>query len=108
MGSTVAGVALACLASCLFNAAIAVQALEARRVPLEHGLRMSLLGRLARRPRWLGGTALGGLALVVQTVALLLAPLTAVQPADAAGLLVLLALGARVLDERVGARELGA
>ena len=50
MDSTVIGVALACFASCLFNAAIAVQALEARKVSQKHGLRLSLLRRLISRP----------------------------------------------------------
>src|SRR3954447_25563174 len=50
---TVLGVALACLASCLFNAGIAIQASEARDVPREHGLRVSLIGKLLKRPRWL-------------------------------------------------------
>jgi drug/metabolite transporter (DMT)-like permease len=108
MDSTVVGVALACLASCLFNAGIAIQAIEARKVPPEHGLRLSLIGRLLQRPRWLVGTALNVLAIPTQTAALLLAPLTVVQPADAAGLLLLLFLGSRVLGERVGTRELGA
>jgi drug/metabolite transporter (DMT)-like permease len=106
MGSTVIGAALACLASCLFNAAIAIQALEARKVPQQYGLRLTLLRRLINRPRWLGGTALGVLALPLQTVALLFAPLTVVQPCDAAGLLLLLYLGTRMLGERVGPREL--
>src|SRR4051794_33041349 len=106
MDSTVIGAALACLASCLFNAAIAIQALETRKVPQQHGLRLSLLRRLVSRPRWLGGTALGALALPLQTVALLFAPLTVVQPCDAAGLLLLLYLGTRMLGERVGPREL--
>jgi drug/metabolite transporter (DMT)-like permease len=106
MGSTVIGVVLACLASCLFNGAIAVQALETRKVPQRHGLRLSLLRRLISRPRWLGGTALGALALPLQTVALLFAPLTVVQPCDAAGLLLLLYLGTRMLAERVGPREI--
>ena len=105
MGSAVAGVALAALASVLFNLAIVIQASEAREVPDEHGLRLSLIGRLLRRPRWLFGAALGLLAFPLQTVALLWAPLTAVQPADAAGLLVLLFLGARMLHEHVGRRE---
>jgi drug/metabolite transporter (DMT)-like permease len=105
MGSAVAGVALAAFASVLFNLAIVIQAGEVREVPGEHGLRLSLIGRLMRRPRWLLGTALGLTAFPLQTVALLLAPLTAVQPADAAGLLVLLFLGARRLGERVGPRE---
>jgi drug/metabolite transporter (DMT)-like permease len=105
MGSVIAGVALACLASVLFNVAIVIQAREAREVPDEHGLRLSLLGRLLRRRRWLLGAALGLTAFPLQTAALLLAPLTAVQPADATGLLVLLFLGSRVLGERVGRRE---
>src|SRR5436190_17859557 len=51
----VAGLLLAVLASVLFNAAIVVQAMEAREVPSEHGLRLSLLACLVRRRRWLGG-----------------------------------------------------
>jgi drug/metabolite transporter (DMT)-like permease len=105
MSSVVAGVALAALASVLFNSAIVIQASEARAVPGEHGLRLSLIGRLLRRPRWLLGAALGLSAFPLQTIALLWAPVTAVQPADAAGLLVLLFLGARLLKERVGRRE---
>jgi drug/metabolite transporter (DMT)-like permease len=106
MGSTVIGAALACIASCLFNAAIAIQALEARKVSQQYGLRLSLLRRLISRPRWIGGTALAVVALPLQTVALLFAPLTVVQPCDAAGLLLLLYLGTRMLGERVGPREL--
>jgi drug/metabolite transporter (DMT)-like permease len=108
MGSVVAGVALAALASVLFNVAIVIQAREARAVPDEYGLKLSLIGRLLRRPRWLLGSALGLMAFPLQTIALLWAPLTAVQPADAAGLLVLLFLGARLLHERVGRREIAA
>src|SRR4051812_49612440 len=107
MSSTVIGAALACLASCLFNAAIAIQALETRKVPQRHGLRLSLLRRLISRPRWLGGTALGVIALPLQTVALLFAPLTVVQPCDAAGVLLLPFLRTRVLGERGRAREIG-
>jgi drug/metabolite transporter (DMT)-like permease len=108
MGSVVAGVLLAAFASVLFNVAIVIQASEAREVPDELGLKLSLVGRLLRRPRWLLGAALGLAAFPLQTVALLYAPVTAVQPADAAGLLVLLFLGARMLHERVGRREVAA
>src|SRR5690349_4647734 len=106
MPSVVAGVALAALASVLFNLAIVIQAQEAREVHRSSGVHLSLLGRLLRRPRWLLGTALGVLAFPLQTVALLWAPLTAVEPADAAGLLVLLFLGTRMLHESVGRREI--
>src|SRR2546423_8457932 len=107
MSSVVLGVALAAVASVLFNLAIVIQAQEAREAPQEreHGLQLSLILRLLRRPRWLLGTALGLTAFPLQTVALLWAPLTAVQPADAAGLLLLLFLGSRKLPERVGRRE---
>jgi hypothetical protein len=106
-GAVVAGLLLAALASVLFNAAILLQAMEAREVPSEHGLRMSLLGCLARRPRWRGGIALSVFAVSSQILALTLAPLTVVQPADAAGLLLLLT-GSRVLGEQVGRREVTA
>ena len=98
---TVSGVVLACIASATFNAAIALQALEARAVPNEFGLRISLIGKLVRRRRWLAGSALAVLAFLTQTAALLLAPLTVVQTADGAGLLLLLYLGSRHLGERV-------
>ncbi len=106
MGSVIAGVALACLASVLFNAAIVIQASEVRAVPLELGLRVSLIANLLKRPRWLLGAALGLTAFPLQTIALLWAPLTAVQPADATGLLVLLFLGSRMLHEPLGRHEL--
>src|SRR3954462_11940009 len=102
MSSVVAGVALAALASVLFNAAIVIQAREARAVPDEYGLKLSLIGRLLHRPRWLLGAALRLLGFPPQTTAPPWAPLAAVQPADATGLLVLLFLGARMLHERVG------
>src|ERR1700730_14250151 len=103
---TLFGVALACVASMLFNGAVVLQARETRAVPREQGLHLSLLGSLLRRRRWLVGIALQVLGVGVQTGALLLAPLTAVQPAEAAGLVSLLFLGSRTLDERVGRAEI--
>jgi drug/metabolite transporter (DMT)-like permease len=107
MSSVVAGGVLAAIASVLFNSAIVIQAREARELPQEreHGLQLKLIVRLLRRRRWLLGTAIGLLAFPLQTIALLWAPLTAVQPADAAGLLVLVFLGTRMLHEHVGRRE---
>ena len=99
------GVGAAVLAATLYNAGIAVQALEAREAPVREALRASLLAGLATRPRWLFGTLLVTLGWGLQAAALLVAPLTVVQPALAAGLLLLLVIGTRVLGERVGARE---
>jgi drug/metabolite transporter (DMT)-like permease len=100
------GIAAAITASLLYNTSIALQALEAREVPQEHGLRPSLLGRLLRNRRWLGATAIGLLGWPFEIAALLLAPLTVVQPCLASGLLLLLWLGATRLGERPGRREL--
>lgn len=99
------GIAAAVAASLLYNASIALQALEARKVPAEHGLRPSLLGRLLRNRRWLGATALGLLGWPLEIVALLLAPLTVVQPCLASGLVLLLWLGTTRLGESPGRRE---
>lgn len=99
------GIAAAITASLLYNTSIALQALEAREVPGKHGLRPSLLGRLVRNRRWLGATGLGLLGWPLEIAALLLAPLTVVQPCIASGLLLLLWLGATRLEERPGRRE---
>ncbi len=71
----------------------------------EHSLRPSLLGRLLRNRRWLGATALGLAGWPLEIAALLLAPLTVVQPCLASGLILLLWLGATRLGERPGRRE---
>jgi hypothetical protein len=102
------GVACACLASILFDLGVALQAMEAREVPHEHALRASLLRRLVARPRWVFATAVTVAGWPFHVVALLLAPLTVVQPALASGLLLLLVLGDRMLGERVGPLEVGA
>jgi drug/metabolite transporter (DMT)-like permease len=99
------GIAAAVGASLLYNTSIALQALEARQVPGEHSLRVSLLGRLVRNRRWLGATALGLAGWPLEIAALLLAPLTVVQPCLASGLILLLWLGVTRLEERPGRRE---
>jgi drug/metabolite transporter (DMT)-like permease len=99
------GIAAAVGASVLYNTSIALQALEARQVDDEHSLRLSLIGRLVRNRRWLGATVLGLAGWPLEIVALLLAPLTVVQPCLASGLILLLWLGATRLGERPGWRE---
>lgn len=99
------GIVAAVAASVLYNASIALQALEAREVPGEHSLRPSLLGRLLRNRRWLAATGLGLAGWPLEIAALLLAPLTVVQPCLTSGLILLLWLGAKRLGERPGRRE---
>ena len=97
------GVAAALVASALFNLGLALQALEARKAPKSLDLRAGLLWRLLRRPRWLLGQLLGTAGIAPQVYALSLAPFVVVQPLLAVGLLLLLAIGASVFDEKVGA-----
>jgi hypothetical protein len=102
------GIVAAVAASALYNTSIALQALEAREVGSEYAMRASLIGRLVRNPRWLAATALGLAGWPLEIAALLLAPLTVVQPCLAAGLLLLLWLGVTRLGEKPGRREYGA
>ena len=101
-----AGLLAALSAGVLFNVGSALQALDAREAPADEGLRLRLLTRLVRRRRWIAGLLLGGLGFVLQVLAFAGAPFVVVQPALAAGLVVLVAIGWRVLGERVTRGEL--
>jgi drug/metabolite transporter (DMT)-like permease len=99
------GLVVALAAAACYEGGYVLQALEARRATARETLRPSLLARLAGRPRWLGGTALGLVGAGLQVWAFTLAPVTVVQPVLALGLVALLALARIVLGERVGPRE---
>src|SRR5689334_321677 len=100
------GVTAAAAGAACFDGGLALQALDARQVPREHGLRPTLLLRLARRRRWVAATGLAFAGWPFHLLALALAPLSLVQPTLALGLVLLLYLGHRVLGERVGRTEL--
>lgn len=101
----VLGLVAALVASVLFNVGVALQGLEARAAPSSLSLSLSMLGRLLRRPRWLLGLILGLAGVAPQVLAYAEAPFVVVQPALAAGLIVLLVIGVRVFKEPVGVRE---
>jgi drug/metabolite transporter (DMT)-like permease len=94
------GLLLALCAAACYDGAIALQAAEARKVRVDDTLHPSLFARLARRPRWLAAIALDAVGWPFQLGALALIPLTVVQPALALGLVLLLAVGERILGER--------
>jgi drug/metabolite transporter (DMT)-like permease len=100
------GVGCAVLASTLYSLQLAVQALDARAISVEHEFRLSFFGRLVRRPRWIAANLVGAVGWALQVVALLLAPLTLVQPALGVGLAGLVVGAARWMGERVGRREM--
>jgi drug/metabolite transporter (DMT)-like permease len=99
-------VVVAAATSSLYALSTSLQALEARQAPEDEALRASLLARLVRRRLWLIGAAAGLVAWPLQATALTLGSVALVQPALGLGLVVLLVLGWRVLDERPGVREL--
>src|SRR5438552_5313604 len=105
MFDLVLGIAAAVGASTFYSLGIALQALDAKQAPHSEHLRPALALRLLRRARWLAGTGLSMLGFPLQVVALLLAPLVVVQPSLAAGLLVLMIVGERMLGERAGRHE---
>jgi hypothetical protein len=91
------------LAALLLSSGTVLQAIDSRRVSSDDAPRLSLLGRLLRRPVWLLGTVIGYLAFPLQLLAVSHAPLVLVQPVHACGLLLVLAAGVRLMRKRVGA-----
>jgi drug/metabolite transporter (DMT)-like permease len=97
-----AGLIAGIAASVLFNVGIALQALEARRAPAEEALHASLIWDLLHRPRWVLGLVVEWVGVPLEVLAFAWAPFVVVQPVLACGLLVLLAVAGRLLDERPG------
>jgi uncharacterized membrane protein len=101
----VLGIGAAVGASTLYSLGVAFQAMDAKEAPHEEHLRLALARSLITRSRWLLGTGMSILGWPLQIVALLLAPLAVVQPALAAGLLVLMFVAQHMLGEHAGRRE---
>ena len=72
------------------------------------GLHVEELLALARRPSWLLGTVLLGLAIAFQLFSLYLAPLTVVQPLGAVALVITVLVNARVTKVRLDAASVRA
>ena len=102
---SVAAIVLGAAAAALFALSTSLQALEARETPRDEALRVKLLERLVRRPRWLLGTAAGIVAWPLQAAALAFGSVALVQPTFGFGLIMLLVLAVSMLGERVGRRE---
>jgi drug/metabolite transporter (DMT)-like permease len=81
---------------------------EATRSKKRTGLRIGQLLALARRPSWLIGTLMLGLAIVLQLISLYLAPLTVVQPLGAIALVITAIANARVSKTKLDAAHIRA
>jgi len=80
-----------------------VEKVGSRSTGARTGLRVRELLALVRRPSWLIGTLLLGLAVVFQLFSLYLAPLTVVQPLGAVALVITELVNARVTKRRLDA-----
>ena len=99
---------VAALAAALFYALASVlQQWEAERQPNDHSLRIGLLTRLARRPRWVAGLLFDAAGFVCQWLALSWGSLIVVQPLLVAGLLFALPIKARLASCRFGKSDWG-
>ena len=105
---TLAGTALAIAAATMFGLGIVLQAEVAAAAPAAAALRVRLLVQLARSPRWLAGAVVTLIGWSLQVAALLLAPVTVVQPALAFTVVAVLVLAWAMTDERLGRRETAA
>ena len=101
------GASAAILASMLFSAGLILQSLEASALP-GGSFGAHSFAYLLRRRRWLLGVGLMLVGFGFHVIALTLAPLTVVQPALSAGLVVLLMEGARRFGDRMSAQEVAA
>lgn len=99
-------IVLGAAAAALFALSTSLQAIEARDTPHSEALRIQLLESLARRRRWLLGTAAGVAAWPLQAAALSFGSIALVQPTFGFGLVMLLVLAVVMLGERVGRREI--
>ena len=105
-GGAIGGLALALLATTSYNTGLIVEKQALGRLPAISGRRLvSLALTLLSSPRWLAGFGLMLCGLAFQVLALMLAPVTVVQPAIASGVAIVLVLSRLVLHEHLDRRE---
>jgi uncharacterized protein YbaR (Trm112 family) len=105
-GSTDGGLALALLATTAYNSGLIVEKQALAQLPAISGRRLVRIAlTLGSSPRWLTGFALMLCGLAFQVLALMLAPVTVVQPAIASGVALVLVLSRLVLREHLGRGE---
>ncbi len=105
MSDTAIGVLLGLAAAIAFESSYVLMAVQVRRAPPAAHPDASFLARLAKRPWWLAGMGLNGVAFLLEVVALRHVSLVVVQPLLGVGLLGLLLASRVVLRESVGARQ---
>jgi hypothetical protein len=103
--SVAGAVALSLLTAFCYALSNVLELMEAEQVPDEYALKLSLLGRLVRRPRWLLGAASDVVGYCAQAAALALAAVVFVMPIVASGIIMALLLGAVLTRRSVRATD---
>lgn len=101
-----AAVALAIVTAFLYALSNVLELIEAEQVPDEYALRLGLIARLIRRPRWLLGVACDVVGYLTQAAALALAAVVFVMPIVASGIVMALFLGAALTHRSVRPSDL--
>jgi drug/metabolite transporter (DMT)-like permease len=102
------GITVAALATTSYNVGLILEKRALRRLPpIDARQAVALLRTVLLDPAWMIGFALMTCGLGFQVVALTLAPVSVVQPVIGSGVVILVALSAVVLRERLGRLELG-
>jgi drug/metabolite transporter (DMT)-like permease len=106
MSLAVAGaVALSILTAFCYALSNVLELMEAEQVPDEYTLRLGLLARLIRRPRWILGAGCDVVGYCAQAAALALAAVVFVMPIIASGIIMALLLGAALTHRSVRASD---
>jgi hypothetical protein len=98
-------IALSMLTAFCYALSNVLELIEAEQVPDEYSLKLSLLGRLVRRPRWLLGAAADVVGYCAQAVALALAAVVFVMPIIASGIFIALLLAAVLTHRSIRASD---
>jgi drug/metabolite transporter (DMT)-like permease len=108
IGGAGLGVAVAALATTAYNVGLIVEKRALSRLPaIDARHAVVLLRTVLLNPGWAGGFALMLCGFGLQVVALILAPVSVVQPILGSGTVILVLLSRIVLRERLGRVELG-
>jgi drug/metabolite transporter (DMT)-like permease len=105
-GGAGAGVGVALLATTAYNAGLIVEKQALGRLPALSGRRaVSMVMSLLSSPRWMTGFGLMLCGLGFQTLSLMLAPVTVVQPIMASGVAIILILSRVILREHLSRNQ---
>ena len=101
----IAGTGVAVVSAFLYDAGYILEKRALSDLPALGANPVTMIRTVARSRGWMAGFAAMLAGLVLQVVALTLAPVSVVQPVLAAGLVTLIAIGGPLLGERLGRRE---